>query len=230
MNSRLASVAHRAGVIATRWRMLLVLLPLVGGPVAADLLPPQAARLSERFQRNPGSVDRTDELCDGRGIGDVCVIAGTPFEGGGPGRCERSINRNEYRFIDFRCTLQNPLQIDRQLPEGPFQADDDMCTDLSHEPDGEQTLARLGLVCHRPAPISDRFCQGRAIGDSCVAEVRVADEIYPSKGICKSEIQTATPYYRGRRVTSRPVVLCGPAVSPSSPPLKPVSAWRKLFQ
>jgi hypothetical protein len=203
---------------------------LATGFAAADVLPPQAARLSERFQSNPSAFDRTDAPCEGQGVGNACTVPGTAFEGGGPGKCERGINRNEYRFIDLRCTPDNPPQIDRQMASQPYQADSYMCADILREPDGRRTLAAMGLVCETPAPVSDRFCKGQAPGDSCVAQVRVGDAVVPSNGICKSETETSSIYRRGRQQLTRPVVLCRPETDPVPAVLTPVGAWRKLFQ
>ncbi len=199
------------------------------GNVSADLLPPAAARLMERYSANPGSYDRTDAWCAGREIGSACAIPGSAFEGGGPGKCDRVMNRDE-NFIDFRCLPKNWPQIERFLPPGQFQAAQDLCVDLAREQSGPETLSKMGLMCAAPAPVSDRYCQGAAPGKSCVAEVQVGEQVERATGVCKSETEKRSFYFRGRQVATRPVVMCRPVNPREDPPMKPVSSWRKLIQ
>lgn len=213
----------------TRFACVLLFAVFSWGNAAADLLPPGAVRLMERFSSNPGAYDRTDAFCLDREIEGACVIPGPAFEGGGAGKCKRVMNRNE-NFIDLICAHQHSPRVERALAPGPSQPDAGLCSSLTRNESGRQTMAALGLVCETPPPVSDRFCQGMTPGQSCVAEVRIGDQVERATGICKSELEKRSFYLYGGQVATRPVVMCQPVNQREELPMKPVSSWRKLIQ
>ncbi len=195
----------------------------------ADVLPPQAADAAERFRNNPGAYDRTDEWCEGRRVDAACQITGNAFEGGGPGICERDLNRRDYQ-IDLRCVLKPTPRIERAIPDGPWQADADVCALAARSDSAAQTVRAQGWLCAEPPVLADRFCKGVEVGQRCVAEVPIDGRVQRFDGVCSRQLDTKGTYFQGRRTLTRPVVSCEPEHPVPASTLKPVSAWRKLFQ
>lgn len=196
---------------------------------SADVLPPQAADAAERFRNNPGAFDRTDQWCEGKRVDGACQVDGNAFEGGGPGICERDLNRRDYQ-IDLHCVVKPAPRIERAIPDGPWQADADVCALAARSDSVAQTVRSQGWACTEPPVLSDRFCKGVEAGQRCVAEVSLGDRVQRFDGVCRRQLDTKGTYFQGRRTLTRPVVSCEPEHPAPAATLKPVSAWRKLFQ
>lgn len=212
---------------------MLLCLALAWTAAQADLLPRQAVELDQRFSRNPDAFDRTDPWCDGHGVNDRCVVPGNALEGGGRGQCLRSIDRPGYRYIDLKCALSPSPRIDRGLPDARWHAGEDLCKGrggAARDAMREAQVQALGWTCAEPPVVSDRFCQGRAPGDACIADVVVGNDVEHAAGICKRTVESMSAYHQGPRTLTRTLVLCVSEHSPASSPLTPVGAWRKLFQ
>lgn len=195
----------------------------------ADVLPPGSRELAERYSKNPGAFDRTDEWCEGHGVGDPCVMPGNAFEGGGPGQCDRLVHRQDIQ-IDLRCVLKPQPVIERAIPDGPWQViGGRLCENNILNQEMADELKKNGWVCEEPPVVADKFCKGITAGQPCVAEVRLGTRGETAKGICVQRIQTAGRGYGGRSL-KRPVMTCEPEQPLPAATLKPVSAWRKLFQ
>lgn len=206
----------------------LLLLTLLTTMARADLLPPQASEVFERFSNNPRTFDRHDQWCEGRGVGTACQIPGTPFEGGGPGKCERIIHRAEYK-IDLLCSLDPEPQIQRGLPDINWQAEKELCEGVKVDISGVRRTEQ-GIPCENQPAVFDRFCRGKEAGQSCTAELRVTDRIQNFEGVCRREVETKSWYFQGRRFLTRDTVQCQPIATRPPIELKAVGAWRKLLQ
>ena len=210
-------------------RIFFLLGCLFSVSVFADVLPPEARGMAERFTNNPGAFDRHDAWCEGHGVGEACVIPGNAFEGGGQGLCERMPNRSDFQ-IDLRCVPTPPPRIERAIPEGSWQAEASLCDPVLSDRDTADVLRGQGWVCTEPAVVSDRFCKGIEVGQRCVAEVFLDGRSERFDGVCKRLTEKQGAYFRGRRTLTRPVLSCEPERPVPPVTLTPVSAWRKLFQ
>jgi hypothetical protein len=210
-------------------KFILLAFACLSTAVLADVLPPEAADMAERFRNNPKAFDRTDAWCEGLGVGAACAIPGNAFEGGGAGKCERNIHRSEYK-IDLLCALRPQPSLERAIPDGPWQADAQWCEQAAKSESAAQVLSAQGLVCSEPPLVSDRFCRGREAAQACEAEVSVGGRAARFKGICTRGLASRGIYFQGRRTLTRPVLSCEPEHPTQTPALKPVSAWRKLLQ
>jgi hypothetical protein len=211
----------------------------------------------QRFSQNPTAVDVTDTWCEKHEIGAACTIPGNAFEGGGSGVCIRGITDDDHYSIILTCVRSPEPVIDRGVPEGEWQVDPYRCahpdgvlieTPLprpasaqssvepspSSPPSGYKrtpipVLAHPDWICTTPKLAVDRFCTGKAEGQSCTAMVAVGmQDPQPFEGVCKKEVETRQYYYQGHRVVTRPVLLCRPAHPVPAPKLLPLSPWRKL--
>jgi hypothetical protein len=190
----------------------------------ADVLPPQAAGASERFRNNPRAFDRYDTWCEGRSVQEACSIPGNAFEGGGAGVCKRSLHRTEFK-IDLRCERTEQISMERGLPEGPWQVDEQMCKASS-----AAQLQSSGWVCERPPRLVDRFCTGQQAQSACKATLVIQGVSQSFEGVCQDGIQTNQIYFQGRRLITRPTLTCEPKTPTPAAPLKDVSALQKLWQ
>ncbi|GAA5184527.1 hypothetical protein GCM10025771_38790 [Niveibacterium umoris] len=195
----------------------------------ADVLPPQAPDVAQRYRNNPGAFDRTDAWCEGLRVGAACLIPGTPFEGGGSGTCEREVHRRDFQ-IDLLCTRKPAPRIERGLPEGPWRADEQLCEVAARNAEMAQTLQSHGWLCAEPPLAADRFCKGLEAGKPCTAEVSIGADTRRFDGVCAVQRAEMGAYFQGRRTLTRPVITCEPERPAPALTLKPVSAWRKLFQ
>lgn len=215
--------------LSMQTKTLILLCCILSANAFADLLPPGTRELAERYSKNPGAFDRTDAWCEGHGIGDSCVMPGNAFEGGGPGQCDRVVHKQDIQ-IDLRCVLKPQPHIERAIPNGPWQVGGGrLCENGIPNKEMAEELRNNGWVCEEPPVVTDRFCKGIAAGQPCVVEVRLDDRSESAKGICVQQIETSGRGYGGRTFT-RPVLTCQPEQPAPTVALKPVSAWRKLFQ
>ena len=210
-------------------RILCLLCCLWSTAPYADLLPPQAAGMAERYTSNPGAFDRSDAWCEEHRVGERCEIPGTTFEGGGTGLCGRFVHRTDYQ-IDLLCALKPQPRIEYGFPDGPWQADTQLCELASHSESTAESLRSQGWVCAEPPAVADRFCKGMMAGQACVAEITLESRSERFDGFCKLQIETQRSYYQGRRTLTRSTLQCSPERTIPPTALKPVSAWRKLFQ
>lgn len=208
---------------------LLLALTCLTGIAAADGMPPQAQEASARFNNNPRTFDRYDPWCEGHGVDTACQIPGTPFEGGGPGKCERRIHKADYQ-IELRCILAPTPHMDRGLPDTNWRAEKHRCEGEKVKPGMNKPLTEDGYPCDNQPPVFDRFCKGKEVGQSCTVELSVADLTQNFKGVCRREEETSFTYFRGQRRLTRDTVQCQPAQILPPVELKPVGAWRKLLQ
>lgn len=195
----------------------------------ADLLPPEASGMAERFTNNPGAFDRHDVWCEGRSVGEACDFPGSAFEGGGHGLCERMPNRSDFQ-IDLLCVPKPQPRIERAIPSGPWHAGGSLCDPNFQDRETADILRGQGWVCTEPPVVSDRFCKGIEAGQRCIAEVLLDGRSERFDGVCKHLTERQSTYFRGRRVVTRPVLSCEPERPVPPATLTPVSAWRKLFQ
>ena len=195
----------------------------------ADLLPPQAAGVAERYQSNPRTYDRSDLWCNGKAVADGCQIPGNAFEGGGSGTCDRIINRNEY-MIDLLCMVKPRPRIDRKISDSGWNADTQLCELATRSQSTAQALAGQGWGCEKQVEIPDQFCKTLTSGQACTAELSMDEQKQSYSGVCKSEVQTKRGYYQGGRTLTRSILLCQPVTPVLPATLTPVSALRKLVQ
>ena len=203
-------------------RMLAATLIAAAMPALADLIPPGQMQAQLRF--NSGAWDREDQFCAGKREKDTCQIPGNPFEGGGAGRCVREIPQGASQ-IDMVCRLDAPARVRRDIPEGGFVPDSQIC-DMAAR--GQGGLPPDTTCTPPAAPLADRFCATLREGDACTAEATVGDAPPATfAGRCM-RVKHESSYYRmGRRVATREVLQCNPA-SPAparvfGPRARPVS-------
>lgn len=209
-------------------RTLCILCCMLSANAFADLLPPGARELAERFNKNPGAYDRTDGWCEGHDIGESCAMPGSAFEGGGPGQCDRVAHMQDMQ-IDLRCVLKPQPYIEYAIPHGPWQVGGQLCDVATRSREAAEVLEKNGWVCEEPPVVADRFCKGLAAGQACVAEVRIAGRSESAKGVCVQQTVSSGKGYGGRTL-QRPVLTCKPEQPAPAVILKPVGFWRKLFQ
>lgn len=210
-------------------RLGCTLLALLCLNSLADLLPPQAAGMAERYQNNPRTYDRADQWCNGKAVADSCQIPGNAFEGGGSGTCDRMINRSEY-LIDLICVVAPSPRIHRQMPDSGWNADTQLCELATRSQSTAQALSSQSWGCEKPVEIPDQFCKTLTNGQACTAELSMDEQKQSYSGVCRSEVQTKRGYYQGGRTLTRSILLCQPVTPVPSTTLTPVSAWRKLIQ
>ncbi|WP_255990114.1 hypothetical protein [Chitinolyticbacter albus] len=211
-------------------RIFIYLIPALWacycGQAAADVLPPQAASAAERLRNNPKAFDRYDNFCAGKKSGDACVIPGTAFAGGGNGRCDNDINRKTYT-IDLHCVREGYVTIERQLPEGGFVHDEQLCrSKAAHE--SEEPAPKWNCTPLTPTP-SDAFCKGKSINSACTVELTYKGALQRDEGVCKEIVETERFYYQGRREATRKVIQCMPKEE-FTRSFTPASWWQKLLQ
>lgn len=207
-------MSHRTTHALALGALLMTLAP----PARADVISPEASEAQSRFRDSPGAYDRTDQYCRGHGIDEACRIPGTPLQGGGRGTCRREIDDGDQQ-INLVCTLEPLPQIRRELPEGAWRADQELCT----------AGTDASYVCEEPEVVADRFCRGRAEGQACSAEVAVGAQRGEHAGVCRLGREYRSPYFRGRRSVSRPVLTCEAATPLPAREWFPLSWWQKLF-
>lgn len=210
-------------------KIIVLICCFLTTPVFADLAPPQAVGLAERFANNPGAFDRYDAWCEGHGVDEACDIPGNAFEGGGHGRCERKIHLREYQ-IDLLCIPKVQARIERAMPQGAWRTDAFLCDLAAKEGTIANELRKLDWVCSEPPVVVDRFCMGSEAGQRCTAEVFLDGSGVRFDGVCNRHTESKDSYLYGRRTLTRPVLSCEPERPAPPAALTPVSVWRKLFQ
>lgn len=210
-------------------KIIVLICCFLSSAVCADLAPPQAVGLKERFANNPGAFDRHDAWCEGHGVDEPCEIPGNAFEGGGRGRCERNIHLREYQ-IDLLCITRPQPRIARAIPEGPWQTDAFLCDLATKNAMTAKELRESDWVCSEPPVVVDRFCKGSEAGQRCTAEVLLDGSSVRFDGVCKRHPESKDSYMYGRRTLTRPVLSCEPERPAPPQTLTPVVVWRKLFQ
>jgi hypothetical protein len=201
-------------------RLLVLTLAVVTSEAAlADVLIPKKPSLAERMANNPNAIEQVDNWCEGRAAGASCSIPGNPFEGGGQGTCVRQANQRN-NTIDLRCILSVATTIDRRFPDGPYQAEIELCAPHSSTHRLE-TLRRTGWLCEPPPAVADRFCAGLASGADCRAEIMVGDRPQEFIGVCQPATQEIRQNYRA----TRPVLQCNPAHPAPKTTLKELVPW-----
>ena len=184
------------------------LLALAILPAWSDVIPPTVAQARERLRANPNTYDMVDQFCGGKKRGDACTLAGTAFDGGGPGVCGPIVSDKIY----LTCVRQSSVSIDRQLPDGGYTSSDPACQDyLKRAAEGRAPAAQPADCDPAPQPVSDRFCKGIAVGSACMAEMRVDGRLETHPGVCKTSEQSKYGRYGGRPQTLRTVLTCEPA-------------------
>ncbi len=194
--------------------MICTITFLLAGLAQADLIPPQQVKAEARMAQNPNLYDRSDQYCLNKKIKAACLIDAHPVLGGGPGRCERLIDRNTWT-IDLQCQVD-----DLVLPEGPenapFYPPHDFCSNGKVPPAFVSTMA---CPPQRTIP-ADRFCQGRQIGQACTLEYRSSKGKPGSvAGQCQRIQEFDDFYFAGWRQAQRTVIVCRP------PGPAPVRQW-----
>lgn len=211
-------------------RIFLSLIPLLlaccSTLATADVLPPQAASAAERLRSNPRAFDRFDNFCAGKKSGDACVIPGTAFAGGGKGRCENDINRKIYT-IDLHCVREGYVDIERQLPEGGFVHDADLCRGAATH-DAEEPAPKWNCTPLTPTP-TDPFCKGKSVNSACTVELTYKGALQRDEGVCKEIVESERFYYQGHREATRKVIQCMPKEEVTRS-FTPASWWQKLLQ
>ena len=195
-------------------------LLFASGTTWADLVSPQVQSAWKRYEQNPKAFDQADQYCVAKKPGAACVIPGSAFEGGGAGICERAVSQGS-QYISLNCNRGERIQIDRQIPDGPFRVDSSLC------PDAERNPAH---TCSEPALLSDRFCAGGKAGQACMAELSIDGKTSSHAGVCRISVETTRFYFRGRHEGQRPVLACEPASRAPERVYTPVGAWEKFLQ
>ncbi|WP_028602687.1 hypothetical protein [Ottowia thiooxydans] len=198
----------------------------------ADLLPPQAAPLQQRFAENPQAYDRVDPWCKSLTVNEACTIPGNTLQGGGSGQCKRSMDRS-YRYIDLTCSLNVRPVIERGLPSGPWQAWAGYCGPPGSPPRDAAQLSQMqtmGWSCEEPALATDRFCTGLTEDQACTLSVTAGATVSNFDGVCQRKTESKSIYHQGRKSLTRPVLQCQSPLPLTASPLEPVNAWRKLVQ
>lgn len=217
--------------------MGMVLGVLVSSSIAvADLLPTYQDLLEQRVRNDPRHYDHADQFCRRKNLGDDCKISGSALEGGGDGKCNLDLDGWGNRLI-AKCELVSLPQIDRQLPDSPYELSSWLCKELKPKP-GEQLKELITgkfLSCEPVPTVSDRFCVDRKPGDACTAQLTVNGKVVENPGVCQSQNDRLRldesrisleriPYVYLREQITRPSVLCVAknrvehAIRPSRPP------------
>lgn len=211
-------------------RIFLIIFGLLAWAVAiADVLPPQALGLEERFRNYPGTFDRYDQWCDGRRVNDDCLIPGSPVEGGGEGTCQRLVQTGGSQ-IDLLCVRKLRLDIERDLPRDSWGADAALCENAKSSDSMAQILKGLGWLCGERPVVADKYCRGRQVGQQCTLNYSLDGQEKTFSGICRRDLEFQSSYYQGRRTLTRVTLMCEAAQPTPALVLKPLSAWRKLVQ
>lgn len=204
-----------------------LLLAAATGSALADVLPLEAMHAEQRFREHPRAYDRADQWCAGKRLGAACALPGSAFAGGGAGTCERRIAHPGYT-IDLVCHRDEEPHVDHALPDGPWQGDAQLCAHPDNS-EYQQALRNENAICTPPAPVSDRFCRDKAVGDACTVELTLAGARRQEQGVCGATVATQRYYFQGHREVTRPIVLCTPATPLPAPQYTPVGFWRKLL-
>ncbi|MGE5504639.1 MAG: hypothetical protein ACM31L_09475 [Actinomycetota bacterium] len=206
-------------------KVVLLLCCCVPSLAWADLLPPVHYELQERMKNDPQAYDRADQFCANKKVGSACAVPGNPFEGGGVGTCQTRAD-DKQRTIDSLCIFGDRREVLRNLPDRGYKGADEVCDMARRNPHSEAAadVRAEKLTCDQAATVPDRFCDGKAAGDPCAAEMSVAGSILSFPGRCGEKEERATYYSRGRQIKTRTVLICLPEnptvieVGPSSPP------------
>ena len=188
----------------------ILLTLLINHTTHADVLSTEAENAHVRAKNHPDVFDRTDQYCTGLKIKSKCVIPGNAFEGGGEGECWKVINEKE-GFIDLYCQPLLTLDLDRQIPEGPYLADKYRCND----PDRPQ------LKCEQPKLVFDKYCENKIERQSCTVNGKLRVIHQPSKdvayaGTCRVITEKIEGYFQGKLTITRPIMRCEP-LNPRKP-------------
>lgn len=186
----------------------------------ADLVSPEVADAWKRYEENSKAFDRADQYCVGKKPRASCVIPGSTFEGGGPGKCKRSVSQGS-EYISLECERSEVIQIDRQVPNSSFRMDDSLCSNPE---------LHLPYVCTEPAVVTDRFCANHQVRQSCTVELTRAGKKETAAGICSLGVDVVNFYQYGRQKAYRPILTCEPLHPVPEQVFKPVSQWRKFLQ
>lgn len=200
--------------------LLCCVIFLSAGFAWADLVPPEVAQAWQRYEKNPKAFDRTDQYCGNKKPGAACTIPGTVFEGGGGGTCERSVTQGSV-YISLECKRSERIEIDRQIPDGPFRVDAELCSGTEHNP---------VYICTEPPVVADRFCANAQAGQACMAELRRNGKPESHAGVCQLGRETTNFYRWGRRQGHRPILSCEPVKQAPERIYTAVSQWQKLLQ
>jgi hypothetical protein len=193
---------------------------LAVGAVWADLVAPQVADAWRRHESNPKAFDQTDQYCHDLKSGSACVIPGTAFEGGGAGLCAPSVS-DKSQYISLVCNLRDRIEIDHQIPDGPFRVNESVCL-------GDQQNPKY--TCSEPPLRRDRFCTKAQSGQSCIAEILINGKKSSQSGTCQVSEQLHSFYFRGQQTARRQVLMCAPVKPAPARVFTPVSQWKKLLQ
>lgn len=200
---------------------------LLSASCVADVLPPAYGQALERL-RNTQVWDQEDQYCAGKRPQEHCTVAGTPFEGGGAGVCQRDVPRNGAEIL-LSCERRPAPQIERSLPNGPYAAEPSTCEAVAKGQLSPQALNAANISCQSVARVHDRFCQGQAVGASCEAEASVDAKLSRQTGVCQEVTQESRYYQYGYRIATRQALLCQPIKPTPARQYKPVSGFRKMF-
>jgi len=192
----------------------------------ADVVPYGVGKARERLT-STNSWERTDQFCAGKSPDAACAIPGNPFEGGGSGRCARTVTSE---FIDLVCRLDAEIKVDRRMPDGRYLADPSFCSDVASGRLSAQALEPRRLTCAKPAQIADRFCEGKKAGEACDAVLLEGGTGRSFPGHCRDETESIGFYYQGNRSASRDVLLCRPARRAPAAVMTSVGWFEKFLQ
>ncbi len=169
-------------------------------PAQADVVWPATINAQKRFQNNPSLFDQTDQYCENKKINAACEIKGTVFEGGGKGKCERSLSNLK---ISLACKRNEQVLIDRKLPEL-----------FSQTPPFPQ--------------VKDQFCAKLTAGAKCSVTLLHNAKSETYTGICKQH-REEQPGARRHSIKAREVLSCEATKPTPARVYKPVSTVKKLL-
>lgn len=179
--------------------LFLLLLP---AKALADVIP---VPLSWRMHDQDGPLLNTeyyhvvDRYCDGRKVGDLCEVPGSPLEWAGKGTCERTYwkvsppdsLRRDYRVVLFCDTRW--VRSEEVIPPSAYRLADELCAQ-SGSLDvllRKWRHRRWQVTCAGMPRVESPGCRGKSPGDSCMAGVRhLKSELRESvSGVCSMEME-----------------------------------------
>jgi hypothetical protein len=191
----------------------------------ADTLPYWQIDLRQKMQNDPNTYDRADQFCAQKKVGSPCTIPGNPFEGGGTGTCQTRLNDRQ-PTIDSLCTFTGLREVMRKIPDRGYKGSEHTCDSARQNPSSRAAddIKNQNLTCGPTPTVPDQFCDGKAAGDTCMAEMQVDSAKFTYPGRCAESEDRAKFYSLGYNVKVRTVLLCLPEnpvrieIGPSSPP------------
>ncbi len=153
------------------------------------------------MQDDPKTYDRADQFCARKSVGSPCSVPGNPFEGGGTGTCQTRLN-DKQQTIDSLCTFGERREVRRNMPDRDYRGAEVICDKARRDPNAQDVvefLVQNKITCGPTPTIPDQFCDGKAVGEACVAEMLVNGSISTYPGRCGEKDERVEFYSYGYR-------------------------------